>query len=158
MASNVSSSSTGQTLPEEVQKQLQLLDDAQQTMIYIIAGILLRYQNFTVQRNLLLDSALHPDTFNPACHPNSFQIQKVSSLLIIYALFQFYSQSKSIAREACEAGSDTSSAQGDLVLSETVIAVSLIRYIQILKQESEQANSANSSADQLAEEELEVPI
>lgn len=62
-------------------------------------------------------------------------------------------------RRACEAGSDLSAAKTDLVFSETIITVSLIRFALLLKQNAKiETEAQTKEAEELEEEELEVPI
>lgn len=152
------SASTGR-LTEEVIKQAELLDEAKYYMLYIIVASMMRYHYLAASKEILLDSTLNPEAFDLKCYPNTFELQVVSSLLFMIALMGFYGESKEIAREACEAGSDLSAAKTDLVLSETIITVSLIRFALLLKQNTKiETEAQTKETEELEEEELEIPI
>ena len=117
------------------------------------------YHYLAASKETLLDSTLNPETFNLKCYPDTFELQVVLSLLFMIALMGFYGESKETAGEACEAGSDLSAAKADLVLSETIITVSLIRFELLLKQNAKiETEDQTKEAEEPEEEELEIPI
>lgn len=142
---------------DQAQKQLELLNRSQEYLNYVLAGILLQHYYLTVQKQILIDSVENPETFDLNCYPDIFQLQALASLLVLYALFGFYEQSKDLAREACKANTDLSDAKADIVLNETAITVSLIRFARLLKQNGNAQKDGDGEAV-LQEELLDLPI
>lgn len=118
---------------EETLNEIALLDKAKYYMIYLIVATMMRYHYLVVSKQMLLDNTLMPETFSLNCYPDTFELQIVSSLLFLIALMGFYEESREVANQAEQAGEDTSEAETDLTLSETIITVSLIRFIRLLK-------------------------
>ena len=83
------------------------------------------------------------------------QIQAVSSLIILYALFEFYGQSQDLLQQACENGTATAQ-KLDLTLSEIIILVGLIRFVQLVNSE-EEVQAGESSMETIEALELEDP-
>ncbi len=138
-------------------KELELLDRSLGYLSYVLAGILLQYYYLTVQKQILIDSTENPEIFDLSCYPDSFQLQALASLLVLYALLGFYEQSKDLAWEACKANADPSDAKADIVLNETAITVSLIRFARLLKQNG---NAKKGEKDEtiLQEELMDLPL
>lgn len=84
------------------------------------------------------------------------QIQAVSSLIILYALFEFYGQSQDLLQQACENGTATAAQKLDLTLSEIIILVGLIRFVQLVNSE-EEVQAGESSMETIEALELEEP-
>lgn len=117
-------------LSDGVCSQLDLIEQSQELIRIILGGIALQYHALDVQRDLLLDQALHPGDFRPDCHPDPIQIRLGASLMVLYALLGFQNQSQELALQACEAGEDA-----DLVeplLSAIILIVALIRLVRLL--------------------------
>lgn len=146
-------------LPDEVKSELKQLDRAECNLNFILAGILLRYKLFHVQRAMLLDSTLSPETFDEACYPDTFQMQVVSSILVLYALFGYYQLSDEALQQAVTAGGDGCSANLEVTLSGIVILVALIRFVQLFKSAPEENEPEEPPSEQaLAEEEVDFPL
>ncbi len=95
------------SLSDNLKTQLELINNSQYYMTFIIIGILLRYKSIDVQRNILIDNVINPENFQIDNYPNVFQMQAVSSILVLYALVEFYNQSKDISNQAKCSGLDT---------------------------------------------------
>ena len=139
-------------LSDEVKQQLELLNKSQSLIMTIVAGTLMRYKSLDIQKQQILCKALCPEAFEPECQPNVLQIQAVSSLIILYALFEFYGQSQ----QACENGTATAAQKLDLTLSEIIILVGLIRFVQLVNSE-EEVQAGESSMETIEALELEEP-
>lgn len=150
------SASTGR-LTEEVVKQAELLDEAKYYMLHIIVASMMRYHYLAASKKILLDSTLNPEAIDLKCYPDTFELQVVSSLLFMIALMGFYGESKEIAEEACRAGADSSAAKTDLILSGTIITVSLIRFVLLLKQNEEIETVSQTEGMEEVEEDLAIP-
>lgn len=143
-------------LPDDVKCQLDILNNSQSLIMTIIAGILLRYKSMDVQKQQLICSTLCPDDFNPECGPDVLQMQVVSSLIILYALFEFYNQSQCLLQQACENGTATAGQKLDLTLSEIIILVALIRFFQLVKVEEEAEGLPVEESPELVTEEIDL--
>ena len=143
-------------LSDEVKQQLELLNKSQSLIMTIVAGTLMRYKSLDIQKQQILCKALCPEAFEPECQPNVLQIQAVSSLIILYALFEFYGQSQDLLRQACENGTATAAQKLDLTLSEIIILVGLIRFVQLVNSE-EEVQAGESSMETIEALELEEP-
>lgn len=139
-------------LPEEARRQLDFLNRAEYHLNFVLAGILLRYQLFHNQRAMLLDSACCPETFDKDCYPSSFQIEVVSSLLVLYALFGFHRQAQDIACLVSQEGGCLEGENLEVFLSALVILVALIRLFQVLRE-----NGENTPEQTPEEELLDIP-
>lgn len=115
-------------LPEEVKAQLDLLDEAEFNLLFILVGIVLRFQILDVQRDMLLTQTLCPEEFQANDYPDPFVMQVVASILTLYALFGFHQQAQGIASQAQAAGGDACPQETEALLSLIVILVSLIRF------------------------------
>ena len=142
-------------LSDEVKQQLELLNKSQSLIMTIVAGTLMRYKSLDIQKQQILCKALCPEAFEPECQPNVLQIQAVSSLIILYALFEFYGQSQDLLQQACENGT-TAAQKLDLTLSEIIILVGLIRFVQLVNSE-EEVQAGESSMETIEALELEEP-
>ena len=131
-------------LSDEVKQQLELLNKSQSLIMTIVAGTLMRYKSLDIQKQQIL------------CQPNVLQIQAVSSLIILYALFEFYGQSQDLLQQACENGTATAAQKLDLTLSEIIILVGLIRFVQLVNSE-EEVQAGESSMETIEALELEEP-
>ena len=100
--------------------------------------------------------ALCPEAFEPECQPNILQIQAVSSLIILYALFEFYEQSQNLLQKAHENGTATAEQKLDLTLSEIIILVGLIRFVQLVNS-GEEVQEEDLSMEEIKALELEEP-
>ena len=100
---------------------------------------------------MLIDSTLCPENFNPCNYADGFKIQVVSSLIILYALFEFHKQSKSIAKQSCESGSFIGSLGLEVILSGTIIAVSIVRLYIVLASENNNANNGKFNSNSQTE-------
>lgn len=143
-------------LSDEVKQQLELLNKSQSLIMTIVAGTLMRYKSLDIQKQQILCKALCPETFQSECQPNVLQIQAVSSLIILYALFEFYGQSQNLLQQACENGTATAAQKLDLTLSEIIILVALIRFVQLVHSE-EAVQAGESSMETIEALELEEP-
>ena len=143
-------------LSDEVKQQLELLNKSQSLIMTIVAGTLMRYKSLDIQKQQILCKALCPESFEPGSHPNVLQIQTVSSLIILYALFEFYGQSQDLLQQACENGTATAAQKLDLTLSEIIILVGLIRFVQLVNSE-EEVQAGESSMETIEALELEEP-
>lgn len=139
-------------LSDEVKQQLELLNKSQSLIMTIVAGTLMRYKSLDIQKQQILC----PEAFEPECQPNVLQIQAVSSLIILYALFEFYGQSQDLLQQACENGTATAAQKLDLTLSEIIILVGLIRFVQLVNSE-EEVQAGESSMETIEALELEEP-
>lgn len=138
-------------LPEEALAQLEQLDRAQGLMQYIIAGIFIRYQLFNVQREQLLNAICTPDC--EQAFPDTFQMETVSSLLILYALCGFFAQSQQLTAEAEPCSAGRCSLEQDSLLTAIVILIAIIRFFKLMKQPE-----ANQTLQTPQEEVLDFPL
>lgn len=115
-------------LPEEVKAQLDLLDEAEFNLLFILVSIVLRFHILDVQRGMLLTQTLCPEEFQANDYPDPFVMQVVASILTLYALFGFHQQAQGIASQAQAAGGDACPQEMEALLSLIVILVSLIRF------------------------------
>lgn len=143
-------------LSDEVKQQLELLNQSQSLIMTIIAGILMRYKSLDVQKQQILCKALCQEDFQPECQQNILQIQAASSLIILYALFEFYGQSQDLLQQACENGTATAAQKLDLTLSEIIILVGLIRFVQLVHSD-ETVQVEKSSKETMEALELDEP-
>lgn len=143
-------------LSDEVKQQLGLLDKSQSLIMTIVAGTLMRYKSLDIQKQQILCKALCPEAFEPECQPNILQIQAVSSLIILYALFEFYEQSQNLLQKAHENGTATAEQKLDLTLSEIIILVGLIRFVQLVNS-GEEVQEEDLSMEEIKALELEEP-
>lgn len=72
------------------------------------------------------------------------------------ALFEFYGQSQDLLQQACENGTATAAQKLDLTLSEIIILVGLIRFVQLVNSE-EEVQAGESSMETIEALELEEP-
>ena len=70
-------------------------------------------------------------------------------MIILYALFEFYGQSQDLLQQACKNGTATAAQKLDLTLSEIIILVGLIRFVQLVN--SEEGNQAKESSMETSE-------
>ena len=136
-------------LSDEVKQQLELLNKSQFLILIIVVGTLMRYKSLDIQKQQILCKALCPEAFEPEYQPDILQIQAVSSLIILYALFEFYGQSQDLLQQACKNGTATAAQKLDLTLSEIIILVGLIRFVQLVN--SEEGNQAKESSMETSE-------
>ena len=142
-------------ISDEAKEQLKLLNKSQSLIMTIVAGILMRYKSLDIQKQQLLCKEQCPEEVQSDCQSNILQIQAVSSLVILYALFEFYGQSRALLQQAYENGTETAAQKLDLTLSEIIILVSLMRFAQLVH--SGEIGQAESSMEIMEAAELEKP-
>lgn len=125
-------------LSDNLKTQLELINNSQYYMTFIIIGILLRYKSLDVQRDILINKAINQECFEIYSYPNVFQMQAVSSILVLYALVEFYNQSKDISNQAKCSGVDTYDEDLEVLMSGIVIIIAIIRFFQFLKNTPDQ--------------------
>ena len=86
-------------LPEEIRTQLALLDKAEYNLLFILVGIILRFQTLQTQRDLLLAETFAPGDFDASEYPDPFVMQVVASILTFYALIGFSKQAPTPLRQ-----------------------------------------------------------
>lgn len=122
---------TPQQLSEEVQGQLAVLNNTEDLIELIVAGLALQLKAVDVQRSMLLDSACCPDTFRAECYPDPQAFRLGASLITLYALLGFQNQSVSLAEQACSAGETPDTVEP--TLGSIIILIALIRFFRLLQ-------------------------
>ena len=122
---------TQQPLSEEVQGQLAVLNNTENLIQLIVAGLALQRKAVDVQRAMLLDNACCPDTFRTECYPDPQSFRLGASLITLYALLGFQNQSVSLAKQACAAGETPDTVEP--TLGSIIILTALIRFFRLLQ-------------------------
>lgn len=134
-------------LPEEIRTQLALLDKAEYNLLFILVGIILRFQTLQTQRDLLLAETFAPGDFDASEYPDPFVMQVVASILTFYALIGFSKQAQDIAVQTEAAGGDTFAADTEVLMGLLVILVTLIRFGLLLDANEAPARSGTFSPE-----------
>lgn len=128
-------------LPQELQAQLDLLDDAQYNLLLILVGIIMQFGILDVQRETLLASTLCPEQFDKNDFPDPFAMQVVASVVTLYALLGFYQQGQTVAEQTAASGADACPAEISASLNLIIILVALVRFGLLLESRSPQAEA-----------------
>lgn len=136
---------TSRSLSGKTRQQLALLDDTERLIQIIVGALALQLKALGIQRNMLWEGKCGPETAWVPCRPDPQCLRLGASLMTLYALLGFQSQSESLVQRACAAGETPDTVEP--ALGVIVILIALIRLFRLV-QPGQTGDAASEASNQ----------